>query len=113
MSHFYINRRKYGNKRVLYDGHVFDSIMERDYYIELKGDKRVVDIELQPVFQLIPKFEKNGVKYRALLYKADFRVKYCDGTVKIIDRKGFKTKDFIIKHKLFEYIFPELSLTII
>jgi hypothetical protein len=37
-----------------------------------------------------------------LKYKADFIVFYNDGTSEIIDTKGFKTKEYIAKKKVFE-----------
>jgi len=47
---------------------------------------------LQPTFILAP-----GLKY-----KADFIVFYNDNTNEIIDVKGFKTKEYIAKKKVFE-----------
>ena len=47
---------------------------------------------MQPVFILAP-----GLKY-----KADFIVFHNDGTTEIIDTKGFKTKEYIAKKKVFE-----------
>ena len=37
-----------------------------------------------------------------LKYKADFIVFHNDGTTEIIDTKGFKTKEYIAKKKVFE-----------
>ena len=47
---------------------------------------------LQPTFILAP-----GLKY-----KADFIVFNNDGTYDVIDVKGFKTKEYIAKKKVFE-----------
>ena len=104
---------KYNNKKVVCDGITFDSIAERDYYIHLLTLKQrgfVTDIQLQPSFLLQEKFRKHGKVFREILYKADFQVTYADGHTEIVDVKGMVTKDFAIKHKLFEYKYPTLRL---
>ena len=76
-------------------GQTFDSKKEADYYCELKLRLQSGDIRgfcLQPVFILAP-----GLKY-----KADFIIFHNDGTSEIIDTKGFKTKEYIAKKKIFE-----------
>lgn len=110
------NASKYGNKKTTAGGVTFDSKAEAMYYLGLLADKRkglVKDIELQPRFELLPKFEKNGVKYGALKYVADFRVLFPDGREQIIDVKGTETEVFKIKRKLFEHKYPELSLFVV
>lgn len=106
---------KYGAKKVEIDGIRFDSKMEGDYYLHLKRLKdngEILDYELQPSFELQPKFEKDGVKYRAIKYIADFKVFYPDGKVEIIDVKGMATTDFKLKAKIFNYIFDESLILI-
>ena len=88
-------KSKYGAIKTEIDGHVFDSKKEADYYIELKMRLQAKDIKgfcIQPVFILAPK----------LKYKADFIVFNNDNTAEIIDVKGFKTKEYITKKKVFE-----------
>ena len=88
-------RSKYGAVKTSVDGHTFDSKKEAEYYQELKLRLQSGDIKgfcLQPIFVLAP-----GLKY-----KADFIVFYNDGTSEIIDTKGFKTKEYIAKKKVFE-----------
>ena len=105
---------KYGNKSVLYDGHFFDSKKEAKRYTQLKLLERAGKIEhlaLQPEFELIPAFEKNGRKYRRRIYKADFS--YFDveqGKNVIEDVKGFKTDFYRLKKTLFEYKYPDLEI---
>jgi len=41
---------------------------------------------------------------RPCAYIADFRVTYNDGRVDIVDAKGVKTADYIIKRKLMLFI---------
>lgn len=109
-------KSKYNNEKVTIDGIVFDSIKEGTYYIWLKDRKKrneILDFELQPKFVLLPAFEKDGKKYRAITYKADFKIINKDGTIEIVDTKGFETNVFRIKRKLFEYMFPDLTLIIV
>ena len=109
-------KSKLGNKRTEVDGHKFQSQLEARYYNRLKLLKlsgEVEKFELQPKYVLQPAFDKNGTHYRAVVYKADFKVTYKDGHVEIVDVKGFKTKVFRLKQKLFEYAFPQLTLKIV
>ena len=105
---------KYHSKKVIYDGIKFDSIKEKNRYIELKILERaglIKDIELQKEFILQPSFKKNGKTYRKITYKADFY--YYDNHLKIYvveDVKGMKTEVYKLKKKLFEYIYKDLEL---
>jgi hypothetical protein len=88
-------KSKYKAKKTSVDGHSFDSLKEANYYEELKIRLRVGEIRgfcLQPTFILAP----------SLKYKADFIVFNNDGTSEIIDVKGMKTKEYIVKKKVFE-----------
>lgn len=101
---------KYGAKKVMIDDIIFDSKMEGMYYLYLK-ERRAVgaikDFTLQPSFELMPKFTKRGLNFRAITYKADFHVWLDSGTNYVVDVKGFETADFKIKKKLFEYQNPQ------
>lgn len=86
---------KYRANKVSIDGNTFDSQKEADYYCELKIKLQAGEINgfcLQPTFILAP-----GLKY-----KADFIVFHKDNTSEVIDVKGFKTKEYIAKKKVFE-----------
>lgn len=88
-------KSKYGAVKTSVDGQTFDSKKEADYYCELKLRLQGGDIKgfcLQPTFILTPE----------LKYKADFIVFNNDGTSEVIDVKGFKTKEYITKKKVFE-----------
>lgn len=98
-------KRKYGNRKVVLDGHTFDSKREAGRYGELKLLERagqITGLELQPRFELIPKQRRaDGRAERACEYVADFR--YMDastGQQVIEDAKGMRTRDYIIKRKL-------------
>lgn len=109
-----MSKAKYGNKKVVHDGITFDSAMEAKYYDHLKhlhSQGTVTSFELQPRFVLLPKFEKNGKKYREIGYNADFTVHYADGHTEVVDIKGMVTQQFELRKKLFEYRYPhELKL---
>lgn len=96
---------KYGAKKTTINGITFDSQAEANFYAELKLLQRageVTDIELQPKFELLPAYTINGRKVRPTHYIADFRVTYKDGREEIIDCKGFRTKEYRLKKKMFE-----------
>lgn len=104
---------KYRNKKTEYDGILFDSKKEAEFYRSLLEQKKagyVIEILLQPKYLLQEKFRKNGKVFREIIYIADFEVTYEDGHKEIIDTKGMKTKDYRIKQKLFEYKYPELTI---
>ena len=106
---------KYNAKRTEIDGICFDSQVEGQYYQHLKKQQeegKIKGFELQPIFTLQEGFKKNGKHIRPILYIADFKVYYNDGTVQIIDVKGYETADFKIKRKLFEKKYP-FSLVLI
>ena len=115
-------RAAYGHVRkpkVEVDGIKFMSPGEAERYLELyillkKG--HVKHITLQPKFELQPKFRKNGVLFRPIVYIADFQIEYSDGRVEIEDVKGwggYTTPDFKLKRKMFEWKYPDLSLNLL
>lgn len=107
---------KMGNIRTEVDGVKFDSKLEAEYYNQLKLLKQagiIKEIKLQPRYLLQEGFNKNGKRYQPIHYVADFEVKYEDGTLEVIDVKGFETNIFKIKEKMFEYKYPELRIRIV
>lgn len=111
-----VRKNKYNNQKTIVDGIEFDSKKEADYYIYLKLLKKageIRDIGLQQRFVLQPGFEKNGVKYQPITYIADFVITNNDGTTEVVDVKGVETQVFKIKQKLFEYMYPDLSLKVV
>ena len=116
---------KYGNKKVVIDGEVFDSKREAKRYQELKLLERcgaIDGLRRQETYYLIPtqrekstrvyqKGRKKGqpiegkVIEKPVTYIADFA--YMDratGELVVEDVKGVRTKDYIIKRKLMLYI---------
>lgn len=88
-------KSKYGANKVEIDGIKFDSKKEAEYYNELKVRLTAKEIKgfcRQAEFILAPN----------LRYKADFIVFNNDGSVDVVDVKGFKTDVYKIKKKVFE-----------
>lgn len=88
-------KSKYKANKVSIDGHTFDSQKEADFYCELKLKLQAKEINgfcLQPIFILAP----------SLKYKPDFIIFNKDGSTEVVDVKGFKTKEYIAKKKVFE-----------
>lgn len=97
---------KYGNHKCEADGYKFDSEYERDVYYGLKirlscGD--ISDLRLQVPFELQEKYVFKGKTVRAIKYVADFVFVNSKGETEVWDAKGFKTKEYQLKKKIFEY----------
>ena len=106
---------KYFNKKVIVDGIKFDSKKEAKRYTELIMLKRaglIKELELQKVFELQPKYTNNkGEHIRSITYKSDFF--YYDNQKEqyiVEDTKGFRTDTYKLKKKLFEYVYPNLTI---
>lgn len=105
---------KYHALKTTIDGITFDSKAEAERYAELKlleRGKVITDLTLQPEFELIPAFRKNGKSYRKTTYRADFA--YFDlekGKYIIEDVKGVLTPVYKLKKKLFEYKYPQFEI---
>ena len=90
--------------------------MDAFYLFKIKkknADGIIIDFERQIPFELQPKFKKNGKTYRGIEYVCDFLVTVDKNTKHVIDIKGKETVEFKIKHKLFEYKYPEYNLKLI
>jgi len=105
---------KYNSKKVECDGIVFDSILEKSYYLLLKEKKlnnEIKDFKIQPKYELIPKFEKFGIKHRSISYTPDFWIWHNDDTAEVIDVKGFGTSASDLRRKLFDFKYSSTKLT--
>lgn len=119
-----MTRSKYSARKCICDGITFDSRKEAQRYRELKLLQRtgaVSDLQLQVRFTLLPaQYEQSGSVYvkgprkgqpkngrcieQSVVYIADFV--YTENGKRIVeDAKGVRTKDYIIKRKLFRYFF--------
>jgi hypothetical protein len=107
--------RKYRNKRVEYEGIVFDSLKEKRRYCQLQILEKngiISDLRLQVPFELIPAIYedeivqlktktkiKRKLVQRSTTYVADF-VYLQDGKMIVEDTKGFRTKEYELKKKM-------------
>jgi hypothetical protein len=87
-------RSKYGNKRTLYQGVVYDSQKEASRAVELDLLKQAGEVLCWVPHVMFPL--SKGVSY-----EADFVVVYTDWHVEVEDVKGVKTQAYRIKKKLF------------
>ena len=95
---------KYHSKLVEFDGYKFDSLAESRRYRDLRLMENNGDISslvVHPRFVLQEPFTYNHVRERAIAYEADFSYYEKDGKKIVEDVKGFKTKEYQIKRKLF------------
>ena len=94
---------KYRNVKTEYNGKVYDSKLEAAAAAHLDNLIR----------QGYVRFWRGQVQFRLpgdLVYVADFHVVYEKGASRVIDMKGFQTKEFKIKRKLFELDFGPLDV---
>ncbi|MBW4837614.1 MAG: DUF1064 domain-containing protein [Staphylococcaceae bacterium] len=100
---------KYNAKKVEYKGIVFDSKVECDYYqyLERNLGNEYDHIELQPIYELIPKMNKQ----RKTEYIADFALWKDNKLLEVIDVKGMPTEVAKLKAKIFRDKYPNIKLT--
>lgn len=100
---------KYNSKKVEYKGITFDSKVECDYYQHLERNlgKEYDHIELQPRYELLPKFDNQ----RKTEYIADFALWKDNKLIEVIDVKGMPTEVAKLKAKIFRYQNREIPLT--
>lgn len=100
-------KAKYGNTKTVAEGHTFDSKVEAERYLHLRDwEKRgiISDLRCQVKFELIPsQIKSDGKRERSCVYIADFTF-IKNGVLFVEDKKGFRTKDYIIKRKLMLFI---------
>lgn len=117
-----MGKAKYGNNKIMLDGITFDSKREAHRYAELKLLRcagQITDLQLQVRFELLPaQYEITDAVYtrgarkgqpkrgrcieKSLTYIADFV--YTENGRRIVeDAKGMRTKEYIIKRKLFRW----------
>jgi len=117
----YRNRRgKYNARSCEADGHRFDSMKERDYYLILKDDKRlgrILSFERQVSFDL---FALEDVKnpdgwgdVRVCSHIVDFLVTLPNGDIEVREVKGFATAVWDLKRKLFEANYPDIPYKVV
>ncbi len=99
---------KYKSVRTVVDNIIFDSAKEAHRYSELKILLRagiIRDLEWQIPYAL----KVNGIL--VCTWVADFRYQTKEGKTVIEDTKGFRTRDYRIKAKLFHALHRDLRIT--
>lgn len=124
MRKFFPNRqkgRKYNNKKVEYNGILFDSKKEKDRFVFLKEAEEqglISNLQRQVKFELLPAIKEKYIKHLktkekecertvqlAISYTCDFQYDK-DGVVVVEDIKpspALIPKEFVLKEKLFRY----------
>lgn len=96
---------KYSSRQVFHDGHMFDSLAEMRRYQDLRlmeASGAISDLEVHPRFEVLPAFQRGKLKVRAIVYEADFA--YMEAGRRVVeDVKGFETREFRLKRKLWLY----------
>lgn len=92
-------KHKYNAKITIHDGIRFDSQKEAKYYEQLKMAQKIGRVLF--FLRQIPIHLPGGVTMRV-----DFQVFYTNGTVRFIDVKGMRTKQYIDKKKMVEALYP-------
>ena len=105
---------KYNARKTTVCGHEFDSKREAEIYLDLLSRKQhgeIVRIRLQPSYTLLEGFKDNtDNKQRAITYTADFFVAYADGRNEVIEVKGVRTRDYLLRKKLFLHMMREKDI---
>lgn len=107
---------KFKNKKVVFEGYKFDSLLEKTYYEhlkDLKGQGIVKDFQMQVPYLLLDGFEYKGDKIRKIVYKADFVVQYTDGHEEVVDTKPSSLQmirpEFKLKRKMLLNKYPDID----
>ena len=105
---------KYHAQKTTVCGRTFDSRREAEVYLELLAQKQaggIVRIGFQPSYTLLAGFKDNtGKKQRPITYTADFFVTYADGHSEVIEVKGVRTRDYLLRKKLFLHMMREKDI---
>jgi hypothetical protein len=81
-----------------FDGIKFDSKLEMNLYKKLKELR--IPFERQPEFIIQEGFEHGDKKIRPIKYVGDFKLKTRAGKSLVVDAKGFRTPEHMIKAKM-------------
>ena len=107
-------KNKYNARKTVMCGHTFDSKREAEIYLDLLSRKQageVLRIGLQPQYTLLEGFRDNtGKKQRPITYTADFFVAYADSRNEVIEVKGVRTRDYLLRKKLFLHMMRDKNI---
>jgi hypothetical protein len=90
----------------------FDSKIEARFYVRLCALRKanlIKSVDIQPKHLLQEGFvDRCGIKHQPMYYIGDFEVVFPDGTIKIYDTKGNKTKEYGLKKKLLLFRYQDI-----
>jgi len=105
---------KYNARKTTVCGRTFDSKREAEWYMMLREKQRlgkIKHIECQPTYTLLEGFRANqGKPQKPISYTPDFLVEYDDGRREVIEVKGVKTRDYLLRKKLFLYMMRKTDI---
>ena len=104
----------YRGTKSTYNDIDFDSIDEKNYYIELKEDNRMESLQVHPKFILLEGFKNyEGKSLRSITFKPDYMY-FRDGVKYIEDCKPLNKKlidaDFMIRWKLLQHMYKDENI---
>ena len=108
-----VSENKYHAKKYTVYGITFDSKREGEQYLIYRGmlnRKEIVKLECQPTFELLPTFKSFGKTQRGIKYTPDFLLTYPDGRKVAVEVKGVRTRDYILRAKLFRWLYKDIEL---
>lgn len=105
---------KYNARKTTVCGRTFDSKREAEWYMILCEKQRLGQIkhlECQPTYTLLEGFRDNqGKTQKPISYTPDFLVEYDDGRREVIEVKGVRTRDYVLRKKLFLHMMRETDI---
>ena len=105
---------KYHARKTMVYGRTFDSKREAEVYLMLREKLRLGEIkhlECQPTYTLLEGFRDNqGKPQKPITYTPDFLVEYDDGRREVIEVKGVRTRDYVLRKKLFLHMMRETDI---
>ena len=107
-------KNKYNARKTVMCGHTFDSKREAEIYLDLLSRKQhgeIIRIGLQPSYTLLAGFKDNtGKNQKPITYTADFFVTYADGHSEVIEVKGLRTRDYLLRKKMFLHMMRDTDI---
>ena len=105
---------KYNARKTTVYGRTFDSNREAEWYMMLREKQRlgkIKHIECQPTYTLLEGFRDNqGKQQKPITYTPDFLVEYDDGRREVIEVKGVRTRDYLLRKKLFLHMMKDTDI---
>ncbi len=101
---------KYKNVKTILGGILYDSKREAGFAMELEIRRKAKEIVAWNRQVKYP-ITVNGKKI--CTYVVDFVVIHADRSVEAIEVKGYPTKEWILKRKLFEALYPDIIYTVV